>query len=188
MILFEKGKYKLSRMLLNFKSISDHTGIYIGKGSKIANNTFINDGTRINGKIIIKGKGYTKIGKYCAIGDGIKIISSNHDSGVVNLQYALQKKILKNTAISSKRDVTIGHNVWIGDNVIILAGVSIGNGAIIAAGSVVTKNIPEYSVFGGVPAKFIKTRFNNEKISEIETSKWWDWSLDKMQENCSFFE
>lgn len=188
MILFENGKHRLTRLLLNFKSFKDNSGVYIGKGSIIANNTFINDGTRINGKIIIKGQGNTKIGKYCAIGDGVKIISSNHDSNVVNLQYALQKKILKTTSASSKKDVTIGHNVWIGDNAMFLAGVTIGNGSIIAAGSVVTKNVPAYTIYGGIPAKFLKDRFDKERVKEIETSRWWDWPLAKMIQNRSFFE
>lgn len=73
----------------------------------------------------------------------------------------------------------IGHDVWIGCNVIILPGVEIGNGAIIAAGSVVTKTIPPYALVGGNPAKFIKWRFNKTQIEELESTRWFE--LDKQE-------
>ncbi|MCK5676883.1 MAG: acyltransferase, partial [Flavobacteriaceae bacterium] len=58
----------------------------------------------------------------------------------------------------TKKDTIIGNDIWIGANVSIMSGVKIGNGCVIAAGSVVTKDIPDFSVIGGVPAKIIKNR------------------------------
>jgi virginiamycin A acetyltransferase len=192
--------------LLKYISLKSKDNIRIGKGAQlkpgttiakdvymtgktiIKGKTFIDVGTRINGKIVIKGKGACTIGKYCAIGEDIKIITSNHDTNNINLQYSLQKKIGIKPTISPKKGVKMGHNVWIGDNVIILSGVEIGNGAVLAAGSVVTKDVAPYSIIGGVPAKFIKFRFNKEKIQKIEKSEWWDWSIDKMKRNKTFFE
>ena len=172
--------------MLIFK-LKDKTGIFIGKKSSITVGTSIGDGTRINGKIIIKGKGKCSIKKYCAIGDNVRIITSNHKTNQVNLQYALQRKLGFNSQVDKKIDVEIGNNVWIGDSALILPGVVIGNGAVIAAGSVVTKNVSAYSIVGGVPANHIKYRFNESIIEKIEKTEWWDWSIEKMKENKDFF-
>jgi virginiamycin A acetyltransferase len=78
------------------------------------------------------------------------------------------------------KQITIGNDVWIGHNAIIVGEVNVGNGAIIAAGSVVTKDIPPFSIVAGVPAKVIKKRFSNEIINEIEFLKWWDFSKEEL--------
>lgn len=65
--------------------------------------------------------------------------------------------------IADFRPITIGHHCWIGTGATILQGVTIGDGAVIAAGAVVTKNVPSYEVWGGVPAKYIRTRRNDLK-------------------------
>lgn len=186
MIIFERKKCRKYWFLLRYRNLIDETGVFIAKKSKIKLGTIIGSGTRINGKIVIKGSGKAELGKYCAIGEDVKIITSNHDTSELNLQYALQRKIgLKVNPIPE--NVIIGNNVWIGDSVIILSGVTIGNGAVLAAGSVVTKSIEPYTIVGGVPAKFIKSRFTQDKIDEIEKLKWWDWSIQKMKENKHVF-
>ncbi len=84
-----------------------------------------------------------------------------------------------------RTEFVIEDDVWIGHNATILPSVSrVGRGSVIAAGAVVTKDIPRYSVVAGVPARIIKYRFCNERILEIETSKWWE--KDK-QENLKVF-
>lgn len=177
---------KWHNLILKFKNLKDSTGVFIAKKSRIKVGTIIGHGTRVNGKITIKGVGKVELGNFCAIGEDVKIISSNHDSSEVNLQYALQKKMgLKTKTIIGT--VKIGHNVWIGDSVIILPGVTIGNGAVLAAGSVVTKDVASYAIVGGVPSKFIKFRLDNAKREVLEKSKWWEWSIKKMKENKSFF-
>jgi virginiamycin A acetyltransferase len=182
MLTFEGKKATWIRFLLSWKNITDATGVLIGKGSSIVNGTTIGDGTRINGKITIKGRGRCQIGKYCALADGIKLINTNHKVEDVVLQFALQHKIGLKALTAKKKDIAIGHNVWIGENVIILPGVTIGNSAIIAAGAVVNKDVPAYSVVGGVPAKFIKYRFSEEEIIRQEKLQWWDWTLEEMKE------
>lgn len=78
-------------------------------------------------------------------------------------------------------DIVIGNDVWIGYEAVIMAGVHIGNGAIIAARAVVTKDVPPYTIVGGVPTRPIRKRFDEEVIRKLETLKWWDWSVEKIQ-------
>lgn len=75
---------------------------------------------------------------------------------------------------------SIGNDVWIGCNAIILPGVDVGDGAVIAAGSVVTKSIPKYAIVGGNPAKFIRWRFPQHVVQELERITWYDWDIDEI--------
>ena len=70
--------------------------------------------------------------------------------------------------------ISIGNDVWIGHNVLVVGNVSIGNGAILAAGSVVTKDVAPYAIVAGVPAKQIRKRFSDLIINEIEAIEWWN--------------
>jgi len=74
----------------------------------------------------------------------------------------------------TKGDVTIGNDVWIGTHVTIMSGITIGDGACIANNSVVTKDVPPYTIVGGNPAKVIKQRFDDETISQLLELKWWN--------------
>lgn len=181
MIIFEGRKATFYRWILKFKSLRLNYNILISKSSKIVNGTQIDDGTCINGKIVIKGRSNCYIGKYCAIGDGVRIITSNHRRDSLILQYALVKRLGWKAETDKKGDVRIGHNVWIGDRVIILPGVSISNNSIIAAGSIVSKDVPEFAVVAGVPAKVIKYRFSDEEQKAIKYLDWWNWSEDQMK-------
>ena len=89
--------------------------------------------------------------------------------------------------IASNCPVEIGNDVWIGANVIILPGVKIGNGAIVAAGAVVSKNVPAYSIVGGVPAKVIRYRFEKNIIENLEKICWWNWPIKKIRDNLELF-
>lgn len=82
----------------------------------------------------------------------------------------------------------IGNDVWIGCYSIILEGVEIGDGAIIAANSVVTKSVPPYAIVGGNPAKFIKWRFTNEQIHQLQTIKWYDLSEEEIFKRKAEFQ
>ncbi len=93
----------------------------------------------------------------------------------------------ENSPLRNNREIIIGNDVWIGANVIILPGVNIGDGAIIAAGAVVTKSVEPYAVVGGIPAKVIKYRFAEEDIACLESAKWWDWSVEKIEKNMELF-
>lgn len=75
----------------------------------------------------------------------------------------------------------IGHDVWIGRKAIIMPGVKVGNGAIVGAGAVVTKDVPDYAIVAGVPAKIIKYRFPDLIIQELLSVKWWQYGLWDLQ-------
>lgn len=93
----------------------------------------------------------------------------------------------ENSVLRDNRPVFIGNDVWIGANVVILPGVTVGDGAILAAGAVVTKNVEPYAIVGGVPAKLIRKRFDDEMIKMFTKIKWWDWTVEKIEENIELF-
>lgn len=89
--------------------------------------------------------------------------------------------------MKQKEGITIGNDVWIGMNSIILPGVKIGNGVTIAAGSVVNKDIPDYAVVGGVPAKIIKIKYETEIVEKLNDIAWWNWSEEHILRNKTDF-
>lgn len=146
-----------------------------------------------NRDFVIKGKGKAKIGSYCAFGNNVKIILSNHDYNYPSIQYSFYRKFFqtehpgRSNKPPSVFSVEIGSDVWIGDNVCILPHVKIGHGAIIATGSVVTKDVADFTIAGGIPAKFIKERFSKEIKEIMLQKKWWDWSEEQIVHNRDFF-
>jgi len=104
----------------------------------------------ISHNCFIHVRGTVKIGSNVIMGPSVSIISENHNFSDLNT--------FINKQGVTRRGVTIGDGVWIGTKSIILDGVNIGKNSIVAAGSVVTKDIPENSIFGGVPAKLIRKR------------------------------
>lgn len=89
--------------------------------------------------------------------------------------------------IRSNKAVTIGNDVWIGANAVILPGVHIGDGAIVAAGAVVNKDVDEYAIVGGVPAHRLRYRFDRDMIDKLLEIRWWDWDEDKIKSNLKLF-
>lgn len=79
--------------------------------------------------------------------------------------------------------VNIGNDVWIGERAFIIGGINIGDGAVVLAGAVVTKDVPPYAIVGGVPAKIIKYRYDQETIDFLLKSAWWNNSVDWFNKN-----
>ncbi|MCI0922716.1 CatB-related O-acetyltransferase [Sphingobacterium rhinopitheci] len=127
-------------------------------------------------------QGKVNFGNYCSIAKSAKFFTVNHPIDLFT-SHAITYNPLLGGVLKDKLDrskiLIIEDDVWIGDNAIILPGVNrIGRGAIVGAGSVVTKDVPPYSIVAGNPCKFIRMRFNRDKISLLETSRWWE--LDKV--------
>jgi virginiamycin A acetyltransferase len=94
---------------------------------------------------------------------------------------------IKDKVRPSKCGITIGNDTWIGMNAMILPGVIIGNGVTILPGSVVSKNIPDYSICGDVPAKITKMKHDDDSIAKFNKFAWWNWPVGKIRENIDDF-
>ena len=118
--------------------------LYIGKGNKVR----IGTGCRINENVYLEK---VTLGKDVLIAPNVSILSRMHEFASIDIPMSLQ-------GYREEKEVVIGDDVWLGRNVVVLPGVTIGQGAIVAAGAVVTKDIPEFAIVGGVPASLISTR------------------------------
>lgn len=133
------------------------------------------------------------IGAFCSIAAGVKIGLMNHPTQYVSTNpflYYMNRGFLKeNKNIDAKIGSHIGSDVWIGNNAVIIPGIHVGNGAVIAAGAVVTKDVAPYEIVGGVPARHIKWRFEEEIRNALNDSEWWNWTDDYIRNNIeSFYE
>ena len=79
-------------------------------------------------------------------------------------------------------DIHVGHDTWITRGVVVMSGVTIGTGAVVATQSVVTRDVPPYAIVGGIPAKQIGQRFDDEQIAALLRIAWWDWPLETIKE------
>lgn len=116
------------------------------------------------------------IGKFCSIACGARFLFNNANHTMSSLstytfplffeEWGLDKKDVA-SAWDNKGDIVIGNDVWIGYEAVIFSGVTIGDGAIIGTRALVTKDVPPYTIVGGVPAKIIRNRFSDYTISSL---------------------
>ena len=118
--------------------------VYIAKGNKLT----IGSGCRINEKVHLEK---VIIGNDVLIAPNVAVLSRMHEFSRTDIPMSLQ-------GYQAEKTVTIGNDVWLGRNVVVLPGITIGNGAIVAAGAIVTKDVPEFSIVAGVPARVISSR------------------------------
>jgi acetyltransferase-like isoleucine patch superfamily enzyme len=159
---------------INNSNIGNH--VYLGtnaqlNNSELGNHSYVNSNTRIS---------YAKVGKFCSIGPNVIIGMGIHPTHLISTHPAFysNNKVFKTFAdknyFREYEETVIGNDVWIGSHVKIIGGISIEDGAIIAAGAIVTKDVRPYEVVGGIPAKHIKFRFNENEISKLRSFKWWN--------------
>lgn len=132
------------------------------------------------------------VGKFCSIACGARFLftSANHTLGSLSTypfplffeEWGLEKRNVT-SAWDNKGNIVVGNDVWIGYEAVILSGVTIGDGAIIGARAVVTKDVPPYTIVGGIPARPIRKRFSDETIACLMKLQWWDWPRDKIAAN-----
>ena len=132
---------------------------------------------------------YTDIGKFTAIASEVRLNALEHPIERVSQhkityrpnEYFLNAKL--DSAFREQRRarrVTIGHDVWIGHGAIVMPGVAVGHGAVVAAGAVVTHDVEPYAIVAGVPARFLKWRFEPDISTRIIALGWWDWEHDRL--------
>ena len=137
------------------------------------------------------------IGKFCSIACKAKFLmtSGNHTMKSLSTytfpifyeEWGLDVSHITD-AWDNKGDIVIGNDVWIGYDAIIMSGVKIGDGAIIGTRAIVTKDVPPYTIVGGIPAKVIKKRFSDDIILKLLKIKWWDWPDEKIQANIQHIQ
>ena len=132
---------------------------------------------------------YAHIGKFCAIASNARINALEHPLERVSqhkITYRANEYFLGAKLDGEFRErrqgklVEVGHDVWVGHGAIVKPGVKIGHGAVIAAGAIVTRDVPAYAIVAGVPAKFMRWRFEPKRSERIISLGWWDWKHDKL--------
>jgi acetyltransferase-like isoleucine patch superfamily enzyme len=153
--------------------------------STVGDHTFIQHDSQVN---------HADIGKFCSIAPGVVIGLGRHPVDYVSTHpafYSVSQPIAKSYADRDHFEpferTTIGHDVWLGQNALITDGVTIGDGAVVAAGSVVTKDVPAYAIVGGMPAKIIRYRFDEDKRIQLLRTEWWNMPEEWFQENFKIF-
>ena len=132
------------------------------------------------------------IGKFCSIACGARFLFNSANHTLQSLatypfpiffeRWGLERQQVAK-AWDNKGDIVIGNDVWIGYEAVILAGVTVGDGAVIGARAVVTKDVPPYTIVGGVPAKPIRKRFSEDLIAALLELRWWDWPEERLNAN-----
>lgn len=131
------------------------------------------------------------IGKFCALARGVKFImnGANHKmDGFSTYPFYIfgngwEQAAPEPGSLPNKGNTVVGHDVWIGYDTLVMPGITIGDGAIIAARSVVTADVPAYTIAGGNPAKVIRRRFTDDIITSLLNISWWHWDIQKITRN-----
>ncbi|MBR7618723.1 hypothetical protein JKL49_04915 [Phenylobacterium sp. 20VBR1] len=139
---------------------------------------------------------YTEIGKFCSIARDARLNPGNHPTWKAALHHFTYRTRSYELGEEDDHDffewrrshtVTLGHDVWIGHGATVLPGVSIGTGSVVGAGAVVSKDVPPFTIVGGVPSKPIRERFPKAVQDGLLAISWWDWSHERLADAVDDF-
>lgn len=170
------------------------------RNSKVEKTAAVGFGSRVYGSSIGRytyiGRNSTvcntRVGNFCSIADKCIISPGKHPMHMVSTSPVFYnrsnvlKKCFNEVSFEEYDPISIGNDVWIGTNALIMGGITVGNGAIIGAGAVVTRDVPPYSIVGGVPANIIKMRFDENTITDLEKISWWEFDDKQLLNHAPF--
>ena len=138
---------------------------------------------------------HADIGKFCSIAGDVRIGMGSHTLDKLSTSpifteahNSTKHQWTDSSIVEPYKRVTIGNDVWIGTDAMIMGGIRIADGAVIGAGAIVTKDVPPYAIVGGVPAKIIRYRFSENLITKLVSLKWWNLSEDILKEKIEVFQ
>lgn len=187
-VLIQNSVIGNSSKIYNFSVITNTrlAGNKIGKSCTIGNSTvgkhsYIADFSIVNN---------THIGNFCSIGPGFKCGLGSHPHNFISSSPFFYSTLNETNAglYQEYEDIQIGNDVWIGANVFVKDGVTIGDGAIIAAGAVVLKDVEDYAIMGGIPAKVIRYRHDPAVIASLKKLAWWHKDTEWLKANKAYFQ
>ncbi|AJA70393.1 Acetyltransferase (isoleucine patch superfamily) [Myroides sp. A21] len=198
-----------AQFVLKNRSVYIKSSVIISKKTKFGKYNVIHKRTNISNSVIgdfsyidfDSDLNNCSIGAYCSIASNVKVLPYTHPTtdfvSTHPVFFSLRKQSKRTFVKEQLFDevlrcndgfyVKIGNDVWIGEGVKIIGGVEIGDGSIIAAGSIVTKSVEPYSIVGGIPAKVIRKRFDENDVDMLLKIKWWNWDFDDLENNASAF-
>ena len=161
----------VARKMAVHENVKFGDGLRAGRGSIISSphGLILGRNVSIGPRSIIQVDGV--IGDYTLIGMGVQIVGrDDHATDEIGVPVALSTRASERVGTVRDR-VDIGRDVWIGASSVVLSGIRIGDGSVVAAGSVVTKDVPSFSVVGGNPARVLGSRFSSEEERKTHTSR-----------------
>lgn len=191
------------RLKRKFPYSTFHAGVYIDKCSKIGKwvtlfrnvrvlRSRIGDHTFVQENSILNR---TEVGKFCSIARDVTIGLGQHPTDYVSTHPAfysnsqpIMKTFCNNNRYQPFGKTEVGHDVWIGQNALIKDGITIGSGAVISAGAVVIRDVPDYALVAGVPAKIRKIRFDIRTIEKLLDIQWWNKSENWLEAHARHFQ
>lgn len=160
-----------------------HEMASLGVAVNVGRYSYIHGNTRITGNQPIS------IGSFCSIASGVRLhCGDEHDLKYVST-FPFNTILGMELSYNEVRGdgVIIGNDVWIGEGARILSGASVGDGAVLGAGSLIKGRVEPYGIYGGNPARLIRMRCSEHKIAVLKQLCWWDWPLEKINQNVEFF-
>lgn len=169
-------KYRVPAYLLSNKTIQIMDNSFIDAMTEIGNYSYIGYNVFIT---------KANIGRYVSIANNVSIGMGEHHLDKISTNSVFFEN---ESAELTQKNCIIGHDVWIGADSLIRRGVTVGVGAVIGANSVVTKDVPNFAIVAGVPARIIRYRFDEKKQEQILKSKWWQEDINAAKVMIEFLE